>query len=230
MAAKTSNRVHMPNRWIRQEYKSNKDKFEKPFEISLEKDVAISLEQSYSALGTTVWDGSIVLAKMFENNLLFPQSYLKKCRVLELGAGCGLVGITITLLGAKHVVLSDLELCLPTLRRNVDRNIFGRDKDCIQVVPFVWGQNASSLTATGKFDIIVAAEVLYDEDDSKLLAESAVQLIAQPGGIMYVSLGRNRKGESSFVKAMNGHGYSVNEVNEIWENIQVIEVQCSLST
>lgn len=220
MAAETSNKLPTCSRWIRQEYKSNKDKFEKPFKITIgrgfspHKTDVITLEQSYSALGTTVWDGSIVLAKMFESKSRFPQTYLKKCHVLELGAGCGLVGIALSLLGAKSVVLSDLELCVPTLQRNIDRNISGPAKECIRTAPFIWGQNTSPLTVHGKFDIVVAAEVLYDEEDSKLLAESAVHLLARPYGAMFVSMGRNRKGETSFVKAMADHGYSVNEVNK----------------
>lgn len=221
MAAKisqTSNEAKKVARWIRQEYKSNKDKFEKPFKICLENNTlpniktdVICLEQSYSGLGTTVWDGSIVLAKIFENNLRFPRTYLEKCHVLELGAGCGLVGITLSILGAKSVVLSDLELCLPTLQRNIDRNI-SDTKERIRVVPYVWGQDTSSLTVNGKFDILVAAEVLYDEEDSKLLAESALELLNETLGIMFVSMGRNRKGETAFVKTMVDYGYSVNEV------------------
>lgn len=218
--SETSNKLPTCSRWIRQEYKNNKDKFEKPFKITIQRGLpprktdVITLEQSYSALGTTVWDGSIALAKMFENNLRFPQSYLQKCHVLELGAGCGLVGIVLSLLGAKSVVLSDLELCVPTLQRNIDRNISGPSKDSIRAASFIWGQNTSPLTVLGKFDIIVAAEVLYDEEDSKLLAESVVHLLARPHGAMFVSMGRNRKGETSFVKAMADDGYSVNEVDK----------------
>ena len=175
---KISNKVHSRLSWVRQEYKTNKDKFEKPFKMNLEADPSqhktIVLEQSYSALGTTVWDGSITLAKMFENKSLFPEKYLKKCRVLELGAGCALVGIALSLFGAKFVVLTDMELCLPSLRKNVDNNISGEAKKRICVVPFVWGQDTSPLTVDGKYDIIVAAELLYDDKDPKVLAERCV--------------------------------------------------------
>ena len=42
--------------------------------------------------------------------------------VCELGAGCGLVGMTFALHGAAHVVLTDLEAVVPHLQENVAAN------------------------------------------------------------------------------------------------------------
>ena len=47
---------------------------------------------------------------------------VKNQRVLELGAGCGLVGIASGILGAKEVVMTDLPYALPLMRENVARN------------------------------------------------------------------------------------------------------------
>ena len=132
--------------WLRQEYKPEKQRFEKPFELEIDRDLltrqadgrkrkfinksVLRLEQSYTALGTTVWDGSIALAKMFDNKETFPCHYLQTRRVLELGAGCGLVGIYICLLGAKMTFLTDQKCCVKTLETNVKSNMpqFQRDK------------------------------------------------------------------------------------------------------
>ena len=43
--------------------------------LKIKKSTILSLRQSYTALGTTVWDGSIALAKMFDNRDLFPLHY-----------------------------------------------------------------------------------------------------------------------------------------------------------
>lgn len=43
-------------------------------------------------------------------------------RVLELGSGCGLVGIAAAMVGAKEVVMTDLHYALPLMRQNVLRN------------------------------------------------------------------------------------------------------------
>ena len=47
---------------------------------------------------------------------------MRGLRVLELGSGCGLVGIAAGLLGAKQVVMTDLEYALPLMRDNVALN------------------------------------------------------------------------------------------------------------
>jgi hypothetical protein len=43
-------------------------------------------------------------------------------RVLELGAGCGLVGIATGVLGASHVTMTDLPDTMTMLQRNIDRH------------------------------------------------------------------------------------------------------------
>ena len=209
--------LNSQSRWIRQEYKTNKDKFEKPFQISVENPSSDSLktqvvlEQNYQGLGCTVWDGSIALAKMFENDLELIKN-LKRFNVLELGAGCGLVGLTLLHLGAKFVLLSDMDICMPTLNKNVIKNTQTSMRDSVQTIPYIWGDPTTALTKLkGKFDIIVAAEVLYEEADSRLLAQSAVQLLAT-GGVMFVSMGRNRNGENAFVNVMNKNGFCTTEV------------------
>lgn len=84
--------------------------------------IAEITECGRAALGTGVntWDGAIVLAKFFENN----PDIVRGKRILELGAGTGVAGLSTALLGAQHVLLSDLEYALPNLKENVRKNIF----------------------------------------------------------------------------------------------------------
>lgn len=143
--------------WLRQEYKPEKQRFEKPFELEIDRSSyadrsgegdkklynyksVIKLRQSYTALGTTVWDRSIALAKMFDNRDLFPIHYLQECRVLELGAGCGLVGIYLCLLGAKMTILTDQKCCVKTLEDNVAANVTEVCRSRIKVMEYCWGK------------------------------------------------------------------------------------------
>ena len=213
--------------WLRQEYKPEKQRFEKPFELEIDsyvpaqrsdrknhelsKKSVLKLQQSYAALGTTVWDGSIALAKMFDNRAVFPLSYLQTCRVLELGAGCGLVGIYLCLLGAKMTVLTDQQCCVKALEDNVASNVAGVCRGRIKVMEYSWGNSSAELTKEGLFDLIVAAEVLYSPTDSVLLAQ-CIPKLANPDSRIFVSMGRNRGGEEVFVKTLADQGYSCNEV------------------
>ncbi|XP_076957569.1 uncharacterized protein LOC143633105 [Bidens hawaiensis] len=75
-------------------------------------------------LGTTVWDASMVLVKYLEKNCRkgrFCPSKLKGKRVIELGAGCGVAGFGMALLGCDVVSTDQVEV-LPLLMRNVERN------------------------------------------------------------------------------------------------------------
>lgn len=53
---------------------------------------------------------------------MFPGKVRSKS-VLELGSGCGLVGIAAGLLGAKEVTMTDLEYSLPLMRENMNLNM-----------------------------------------------------------------------------------------------------------
>ncbi len=63
---------------------------------------------------------AIVLAKYLEHR--YEKDHWSGKRVLEVGAGCGLVGLALGLQGAD-VVLTDREEVVPTLKENVQRNI-----------------------------------------------------------------------------------------------------------
>ncbi|XP_026439890.1 protein N-lysine methyltransferase METTL21A-like isoform X2 [Papaver somniferum] len=75
-------------------------------------------------LGTTVWDASMVFVKFLERNCRkgkFCPAKLKGKRVIELGAGCGVAGFGMAMLGCDVVTTDQVEV-LPLLMRNVDRN------------------------------------------------------------------------------------------------------------
>jgi len=80
----------------------------KQHEIIIEANSDLSDNES----GFTLWDASLTLAMYFENTTDFPENYWKGKKVIELGCGCGLLGIIASLEGAEEVVLSDQEFVL----------------------------------------------------------------------------------------------------------------------
>ena len=85
--------------------------------------VVRGVENSGQGTGLTTWDGAVVLAKYLEHHL--GPSFLAGKRVLETGAGTGLVGLACAALGAAAVTLTDLPYTLGNLEANVQRNEVG---------------------------------------------------------------------------------------------------------
>ncbi|KAK6141963.1 hypothetical protein DH2020_024297 [Rehmannia glutinosa] len=137
-------------------------------------------------LGTTVWDASMVFAKFLEKNCRkgrFSPSKLKGKRVIELGAGCGVAGFGMALLGCD-VISTDQTEVLPLLMRNVERNTsrilqmnpssdsFGS----IQVAELNWG-NADHIRAVDPpFDYIIGTDVVYAEHLLEPLLQTILSL------------------------------------------------------
>ena len=72
--------------------------------------------------GGNIWESSEVLARLL---CARPADYWQDKRVVELGTGCGLVGLTALALGAVEVTLTDQVLFMA--RANLIAN-FGRDR------------------------------------------------------------------------------------------------------
>mmetsp|Transcript_70184 Transcript_70184/g.195293 ORF Transcript_70184/g.195293 Transcript_70184/m.195293 type:complete len:363 (-) Transcript_70184:88-1176(-) len=125
-----------------------------------------------TGLGGRVWEVSLLFARVLEHLL----STMPRCRVLELGAGCGLVGGVLARLG-HDVVLTDTPAMQPLLRANVasacdlvpgDHKAEVASADQRTTVSaraevLAWGDlsDAENIAASGPFDLVVGADVTY---------------------------------------------------------------------
>jgi len=146
--------------------------------------------------GTTCWDASLVLAKYIERNL--SSSLVGKC-VVELGSGIsGLPGMACALLGASHVLLTDIDgPVLDLLRTNVARNVstahvsingsglHSRLTRTPAVAELRWGAEpdidgvCESLPAD--IDYVLAADCVYNEAAVGTLAGTIKRLLERRG-------------------------------------------------
>ncbi|KAG4098977.1 hypothetical protein H8356DRAFT_1669731 [Neocallimastix lanati (nom. inval.)] len=103
--------------------------------------ISIRIKQNQSSLltGTTIWDASHVLGDYLNNifrkkstSISKPPLQGKYC--LELGSGCGLTGILVTLLGA-NTILTDRKDTLFILEDNVGSNVpnFSKSQEAFKV-------------------------------------------------------------------------------------------------
>ncbi|XP_028808139.1 protein N-lysine methyltransferase METTL21A [Neltuma alba] len=157
--------------------------FEMPLEI-LGHELQFSQDPNSKHLGTTVWDASLVFVKFLEKNCRkgkFSPAKLKGKRVIELGAGCGVSGFGMALLGCD-VVLTDQKEVLPILQRNVERNIsrvMQQNPDLfgsIKVSELQWGDSDQIRAVNPPFDFIIGTDVVYVEHLLEPLLQTIVAL------------------------------------------------------
>ncbi|KAJ0778388.1 putative lysine methyltransferase, S-adenosyl-L-methionine-dependent methyltransferase [Helianthus annuus] len=136
-------------------------------------------------LGTTVWDASMVLVKYLKNcrKGRFSPSKLKGKRVIELGAGCGVAGFGMAMLGCDVVSTDQVEV-LPLLMRNVERNTsrimqMNPDADSIGSITAAelsWGNDDHIRALDPPFDYIIGTDVIGYEIRSTNVHEQMIQL------------------------------------------------------
>jgi 2-polyprenyl-3-methyl-5-hydroxy-6-metoxy-1,4-benzoquinol methylase len=120
-----------------------------------------SLLSKRGITGSVLWDSSIMLSTMFTQHGAFFGLDTSNTRIIELGSGCGLLGITLAAL-VKEVVLTDQYEMLPQLAKNIRRNL--GDHSNTQVAEILWGDAIPrDLLRRESVDYVVASDCVYHE-------------------------------------------------------------------
>jgi len=158
---------------------------------------------------TTVWDSSIVVAKMIERRA----ALYAGLRCCDLSAGCGLPAAVLAAVGrCAAVVATDMDVGL--LRTNLST---------AAVVRHAWGDDvapvlrAAGLGAAGDgraFDAVFLCDGMYIAEAAAVgaLARSVAALVDAWRGVAIVAHGRNRGAEAAFLAEAEALGMIVDEV------------------
>ncbi|VVB18333.1 unnamed protein product [Arabis nemorensis] len=109
-----------------------------------------------------------------------PDSSSPSINILELGSGTGIVGIAAAITLAANVTVTDLPHVLGNLSFNADANaeIVARFGGQVHVAPLRWGE-ADDVDVLGQnFDLILASDVVYDDQLYEPLLETLRLMIA----------------------------------------------------
>lgn len=124
--------------------------------------VVLRVADSFSELAMCVWDGGICMYAHIMNPRSPVHANVANARVLELGAGTGLCASAFKKVGTCQVLMTDLPQALDNIKVNIVANDAG-DAVSVRPLDFTQTDDVVRVVREGKFNVVVAADVTYDE-------------------------------------------------------------------
>ncbi|KAF8529393.1 putative methyltransferase-domain-containing protein [Gautieria morchelliformis] len=165
-----------------------------------------SYEQDHESVGLQTWGSACVLAEMvcadpgrylgFDSQTSRGEEHQRTIRILELGAGTGLLSMVMAKLQLLpwvreldvqiDVVATDFHpAVLENLQENVAHN-FNLSVDMVRVEKLDWAYTPT-IHERDKFDVILAADVIYDKCHGTLIKNCAAKMLrCGKGSIMWL--------------------------------------------
>ncbi|KFO23428.1 protein-lysine methyltransferase METTL21C [Fukomys damarensis] len=140
---------------------------------------SIIIQESIESFGAVVWPGATVLCQYLEEHA--EELNLQDAKVLEIGAGPGLVSIVASILGAQ-VTATDLPDILGNLQYNLLKNTLKCTAHPPEVKELVWGEDLEENfpKSTFYYNYVLASDVVYHHYFLDELLTTMVHL-AKPG-------------------------------------------------
>ena len=156
----------------------------------------------------TLWDGAFQLAKYLEAH----PSLVRGKSVLELGAGCGLLGLVAATLGASRVTLTDLPHVGPHLLASAALNPH-IPPGVVSVAALDWFAPAAFDTSE-PVDVIVGADVVWVGDLIPPLVDTLARLAAAwpAARILLAHQTRSHSGDELLFRGLRERGLSVSRI------------------
>ena len=144
-------------------------------------------------------------------------------RVLELGAGVGVLGCVAARLGAAQVLVTDRREVLHLIERNIALNELQRTA---QAHELEWGHQAAITFAQqqqqqqqqGGFDVIIASDVIYNLSAAWLLLETLVHLSSERTLILIAYRERDPAEAEWFTRATQHFRISEETMHPAWKD------------
>lgn len=178
-------------------------------------------EDTGESIARHLWDGSlsltayldrvVALRSVHEEPLLesvLSSATYKKLNVLELGCGCGVVGIGLAQTVTDcHVVLTDL----PEVDELVERNIEAANPAMSSTIEFAaldWEAPLPAKVASRAFDLVLVAECIYNSDSIPPLVDTLERLVQRsPRAVILISTKVRHESEAMFWDLFHQKGF-----------------------
>jgi len=153
---------------------------------------ALGITSSTWSLFGIIWPASHILAAEIS------RFNVKDKRILELGCGIGLASLVLHKMGAD-ITASDYH---PRAQAFLDRNVRENNLPPIKFQRVDFEKENQTL---GKFDLIIASDILYQPHQAKVVANFISSHSSHDGDIILVDPGRGNR--SKFTANMTALGY-----------------------
>ncbi|KAI2627397.1 putative methyltransferase-domain-containing protein [Hypomontagnella submonticulosa] len=147
--------------------------------------------------GGQTWPAGIVLAK---HMLRYHRDDMRESRILELGAGGGLVGLAVAkgCLVENPLIITDQEEMYSLMEHNISLN--GLESKAKAAI-LNWGEPLPQDIAAIKPDVILAADCVYFEPAFPLLLATLSDLLRLcPSATIYFCFKKRRRADMQFLK------------------------------
>jgi predicted nicotinamide N-methyase len=156
-------------------------------------DLTIQQDPAVVGTGGCVWETSYLMAQWLRPQLAARQAARGRQRLLEVGAGCGLLGIAAAHMGCE-VLLTEQASAMANLRANVEANPppgSGVGGGTARALELSWTSAAdvAAAAASGPWDVLTGTDVVYK---AELVAPllGALRRCATPTSVVYLCLQR----------------------------------------
>ena len=148
----------------------------------------VIIQKHGAHLGSSLWHAALPLAHYLHASGLWRRRSGR--RVLELGAGCGAAGLAAAISAdsaemPELLVLTEKPELVPHLRANAEANAAALDDRAVRVLPLDWvaasAEDWDRVLAGGQFDLVLAADCVYELPLLKALADAAARALAPDG-------------------------------------------------
>ncbi|KAI9791915.1 MAG: hypothetical protein M1833_001297 [Piccolia ochrophora] len=172
-------------------------------------------EDTGDSIARHIWDAGLMLADFLRRS--YNQGYdglqglddilrisrRSNVHVIELGTGCGIVGIALAqLLPKVRVVLTDLPDAMERVHTNIE-DMPQDKKGCMSFHVVDWSANLPPTIAKEHFDLIVAADCTYNPSTAPSLVQTFVSLASSsPEACILVAMKVRHPAEAVFFELM----------------------------
>jgi predicted nicotinamide N-methyase len=133
--------------------------------------------------------------------------YWRGKRALELGCGCGMVGLSAAAMGANHVLLTDQVIAGAVANTKANPSVACR----VACRRLDWGDEAM-IREAGKFDVILGSDILQEGGDivgsHNILGDTIAELSGPSTEVFLCGPIGNPAKVAPFFSLMKEHGFS----------------------